>query len=70
MIEGLNPAFILLIGGLLIPLTHGRGRSVFMFALPLLGILQLVSMPYGSGGEISIFVKTKLPAFFQLPPQQ
>ena len=53
--EGLNPALILIVGGLLAPLLGGRVRAVFMLALPLLGIVQLCGMDYGSGGIVQIF---------------
>ncbi|MCP5197181.1 MAG: Na(+)/H(+) antiporter subunit D [Gammaproteobacteria bacterium] len=53
--EGLNPALILIIGGLLAPLLSGRVRAVYMLALPLLGIIQLCGMSYGSGGIIPLF---------------
>lgn len=53
--EGLNPALILIVGGLLAPLLGGRVRAVYMLALPLLGIVQLCGMDYGSGGIVPLF---------------
>lgn len=53
--EGLNPALILIIGGLLAPLLNGRMRAVYLLALPLLGILQLCGMDYGSSGVFPLF---------------
>ena len=55
IINGLNPAFILIVGGLLVPLLHGTLRKAFMLALPLLGIMQLWGLPYGEMGLIQIF---------------
>ena len=55
IIDGLNPAFILIVGGLLVPLLHGTLRKAFMLALPLLGIVQLWGLPYGEMGLIHIF---------------
>ena len=55
IIDGLNPAFILIVGGLLVPLLHGTLRKAFMLALPLLGIMQLWGLPYGEMGLIQIF---------------
>ena len=55
IINGLNPAFILIVGGLLVPLLHGTLRKAFMLALPLLGIMQLWGLPYGEMGLIHIF---------------
>lgn len=53
--DGLNPALILIIGGLLAPLLSGRGRAVYLLALPLLGIVQLCGMDYGVSGHITLF---------------
>ncbi|MDG4582823.1 MAG: Na(+)/H(+) antiporter subunit D [Candidatus Competibacter sp.] len=53
--EGLNPALILIVGGLLAPLLGDRVRAVYMLALPLLGIAQLCGMDYGSGGIVPLF---------------
>jgi multicomponent Na+:H+ antiporter subunit D len=55
MIEGLNPALILIIGGLLTPLLGGRVRAVYLLALPLLGIVQLCGLEQGVGGFVSLF---------------
>ena len=55
IIDGLNPAFILIAGGLLVPFVRGSARRVFMLALPLLGILQLWGLPYGETGLVQIF---------------
>ncbi|MEZ5589688.1 MAG: Na(+)/H(+) antiporter subunit D [Gammaproteobacteria bacterium] len=55
IIDGLNPAFILIVGGLLVPLLYGTLRKAFMLALPLLGIMQLWGLPYGEMGLIQIF---------------
>ena len=42
MIDGLNPALILIGGSLLVLLApQGRARNLFMLALPVLGALQL-----------------------------
>ena len=53
--EGLNPALILIFGGLLAPLLGGRVRAIYLLALPLLGIVQLCGMDYGSSGMLSLF---------------
>ena len=55
MIDGLNPALILIVGGLLVPFLHGRLRSVYLILLPLFGLLQLWFLPYGVSGEITLF---------------
>lgn len=55
IIDGLNPAYILIVGGLLVPLLHGTLRKAFMLALPLLGMVQLWGLPYGEMGFIQLF---------------
>ena len=51
----LSPGLILVIGGLLIPLIHGRARQVFMLALPVLGAVQLFGLDHGLHGQVAIF---------------
>ena len=48
MHNGLPPAFIFIIGGLLIPLFTGRVRSAYMLLLPVLGFLNLLALPTGA----------------------
>ena len=55
MIASLNPALILILGACLVPFLRGTLRSSYMLILPIIGILQLWSLPYGSAGEIQIF---------------
>ena len=55
MIANLSPGLILILGGLLVPLVHGRARQVFMLALPVLGGLQLIGLEHGLHGQIGIF---------------
>lgn len=52
MIEHLNPALILILGGLLIPLLPTRLRNPFMLLLPILGLLQLITLPQGEFGQL------------------
>ena len=40
MIEGLNPAFILIFGALLLPLVPVRLRGPWLLTLPVLGLWQ------------------------------
>ena len=58
MIDGLNPALFLIVGGLLAPLLGGRVRAIFMLALPLAGIVQLCGLEHGGGGTIPLFELT------------
>lgn len=56
MIDGLNPALILIGGSLLVLLApQGRARNLFMLALPVLGALQLWGLPYGEYARIELF---------------
>jgi multicomponent Na+:H+ antiporter subunit D len=55
MITSLPPGLILLIGAFVAPFLQGRLRSIFMLALPLLGIWQLTQMDIGSYGAMSLF---------------
>lgn len=54
MIEGLNPAFLLILGALLVPIL-GRGpRAIYLLALPILALVQLWTLPYGEQGFIHL----------------
>ena len=55
MIESLNPALILVIGALLIPVLKGRLRGIYMLLLPALSFLQLCMLPTGNQAEFEIF---------------
>jgi multicomponent Na+:H+ antiporter subunit D len=55
MLEGLNPAFILIVGALLLPALPGRLRGPWLLAVPALGLLQLCMLPSGESGHIELF---------------
>jgi multicomponent Na+:H+ antiporter subunit D len=55
MIGETSPAFILILGALLVPLLRGRLRALFMLALPALAFAHLLSLPHGDLGQIRIF---------------
>ncbi len=56
MIDGFNPALILIGGALVVPfLPHGRSRSIWMLLLPLAGIVQLLGLRYGQFGHLQVF---------------
>ena len=42
------PAIIFIVGALLIPLFKGRLRSVYLVALPIVGFINLLSIPFGT----------------------
>ncbi len=58
MIEGLNPALILIVGALLVPLIPQPARRVYVVVLPLLSMLQLVLHPFGTFAEVALFNMT------------
>ena len=59
MIEGLNPAWLLICGALLTPLLpRGMVRNGFMLALPVLGLIQLWGLPHGSYAPLQLFNMT------------
>lgn len=55
MIEGLNPAFILLGAAALLPLIPEQARRALMLAAPVLGFIQLLGLPYAEQGLISAY---------------
>lgn len=58
MIEGLNPALILIFGALLVPLFPQPWRTAYVIVLPLLSMLQLVLHPHGSFAEVPFYEMT------------
>lgn len=55
MIDGLNPAFIMLGAALVLPLLPLTARRVVVLAAPVLGVLQLWGLPHGEQGLISAY---------------
>ena len=55
MIDSFPPGWLLIFGGLLVPLFRGRLRSAYMLLLPALGFLQLLLLPHGELLQVSIF---------------
>ena len=59
MIDGLNPALILVGGSLLaLLIPQGRARNGFLLALPVLGLVQLLGLPFGKYAQIDLFSLT------------
>ena len=52
MIDALPPAFIFILGGLLIPLFKGRVQAAYMLLLPVLGFVNLLNLPMGASSVI------------------
>jgi multicomponent Na+:H+ antiporter subunit D len=55
MIGETSPAFVLILGALLVPVLPGRLRALFMLALPALAFAHLLSLPHGDLGQMRIF---------------
>ncbi len=49
------PGLLLILGAIAVPFLGGRARSIYMLALPLLGIYQLILLETGSFGTITAF---------------
>jgi multicomponent Na+:H+ antiporter subunit D len=47
MISTVPPAFIFIIGGLLVPLIKGRWKGAYLLLIPVIGFLNLISIPEG-----------------------
>ena len=48
MIEPVPPAFIFIIGALLVPFFRGKLKSAYLLFLPVLGFVNLISIPEGN----------------------
>ena len=55
MIADLPPGLILILGALLVPFVPARVRRVYMLALPVLGLVQLLTLPMGMGAQVEMF---------------
>ena len=53
MIAEFPPGLLLILGAVLVPFLKGHLRSGYMVFLPLLGLLQLMSLEYGSYGVMT-----------------
>jgi len=47
MISTVPPAFIFIIGGLLVPLIKGKWKSAYLLLIPCIGFINLISVPEG-----------------------
>ena len=48
MINTVPPAFIFIIGGLLVPLIKGKWKSAFLLLIPIVGFINLINIPQGT----------------------
>lgn len=51
----LNPALLMIAGGLLLPLLREWPRRLLTIALPLAGLAMLLAMPMGEAGQMQLF---------------
>ena len=61
MISPLPPAFIFIIGGLLIPLFRGRIKCAYMLALPVLAYFDLLAIGADRAGP-DVAIRSRWPA--------
>jgi multicomponent Na+:H+ antiporter subunit D len=54
MIAEFSPAFILILGGLLVPLLPARVRPFVLVVLPFVAFVQLLTLPHGEFGQIQV----------------
>jgi multicomponent Na+:H+ antiporter subunit D len=55
MIEVLPPGFVLILGGMLLPLLRGRAQAVAMAVLPVLSFAHMLALGQGTMYEIELF---------------
>jgi multicomponent Na+:H+ antiporter subunit D len=48
MISTVPPAFIFIIGGLLVPFIKGKWKSAYLLLMPVIGFINLISIPEGT----------------------
>jgi len=48
MISTVPPAFIFIIGGLLVPFIKGKWKSAYLLLIPVIGFINLISIPEGN----------------------
>ncbi len=58
MIADLPPGLILILGALLVPFVPAKVRRVYMLALPVLGLIQLLMLPNGMHAQLEVFGHT------------
>jgi multicomponent Na+:H+ antiporter subunit D len=48
MISTVPPAFIFIVGGLLVPFIKGKWKSAYLLLIPVIGFINLISIPEGT----------------------
>lgn len=54
MFEWLHPAFVLILGALIVPLLAGRMRQAYLLLLPVVSLLTIHSMSHGTFGTFQL----------------
>jgi multicomponent Na+:H+ antiporter subunit D len=54
MIGEMSPGLILVLGAVLVPFLKGQARAAWMLALPIIGLMQLLSLPMGDLGQTTL----------------
>ncbi|MFB3059976.1 MAG: Na(+)/H(+) antiporter subunit D [Candidatus Binatia bacterium] len=58
MTINLPPGLIIILGALLVPLFRGRGRALYLLALPVVSLVQVLGLPHGEFGQVSFLSYT------------
>ncbi len=58
MTVNLPPGLIIILGALFVPLFRGRGQTLYMIALPVVSLVQLLGLPHGEFGQVSFLSYT------------
>ena len=53
MTINLPPGLIIILGALLVPLFRGRAQALYMLALPVVSLVQVLGLPHGEFGQVS-----------------
>ncbi len=58
MITSLPPGLIIVCGAFLVPFFRGRWQTLYMLALPIVSLVQLLGLPHGEFGHVSFLSYT------------
>lgn len=58
MTINLPPGLIIILGALLVPLFRGRAQALYMLALPVVSLVQVLGLPHGEFGQVSFLSYT------------
>ncbi len=53
MTINLPPGLIIILGALLVPLFRGRAQALYLLALPVVSLVQVLGLPHGEFGQVS-----------------